>query len=199
VQAGGADFTARMLRGSGTTLRVIKDGSQVASYSVAGDDVTERFGDRGPGYYRLQLERGTLVETVSSPIWLEPGPGRVLSRDCRPLRVRGLVAKRKRPTGRGRLRAPSRASGARVQSCAVRVRATFGKRGRRRVRTLGRGRVRMGEETRRVRIRLNKRGRRMLRRRPRGKRVRLEFVVSDGDGATARDVRRTKLLPRKRR
>jgi hypothetical protein len=111
VRAPAADFAARVIGGDGTRLRVIKNGSEIRAFGVGGDDVTERFGSSGPGWYRLQVERGATIETVSTPIWLEPGPGRVLQRDCSPLRVRGLVGPRRR-VRRGRLVVRCRASGA---------------------------------------------------------------------------------------
>jgi hypothetical protein len=43
-----------------------------------------------------------------------------------------------------------------------------------------------------AKVRLNRRGRRLLERRPRGRRFRVVFSVSDGDGATSTDVDRTR-------
>jgi hypothetical protein len=198
LRSAGARFEVRVLRGPDRELRVYKDGSLLDTVQVAGGDFVHRFEDAGPGRYRLQLQRGSTIETVSSPIWLEPGPGAVVRRDCRPLRVRGVVRRRSR-VRRGALRARCRASGGGLRSCTVLVRAKLGRRGRKRTWTVGRGRVAMRGGSRRVRVRLNRRGRRLVRRHRRGRRVRLVFIVSDGDGATARDQRRTRLLRRRRR
>jgi hypothetical protein len=198
LRSPGARFEARVLGGPGRELRIYKDGSLLDTVQVAGADFVHRFEDAGPGRYRLQLQRGSTIETVSSPIWLEPGPGTVARRDCRPLRVRGVVRKRSR-VRRGALRARCRASGGGLRSCTVLVRAKMGRRGRKRTRTIGRGRVAMRGGSRRVRVRLNRTGRRLVRRHRRGRRVRLVFTVSDGDGASARDQRRTRLVQRRRR
>ena len=49
--------------------------------------------------------------------------------------------------------------------------------------------------SRRVRLRLNRYGRRVMRRhKRRGRRVRLTFTVSDGDGASATHRRSARLL-----
>jgi hypothetical protein len=38
---------------------------------VTGDDFTTSFNSTGPGRYRLQLQRGTTIEGVTSPIYVE--------------------------------------------------------------------------------------------------------------------------------
>jgi hypothetical protein len=69
-----------------------------------------------------------------------------------------------------------------------------GPRGRKRVRVIGRGRVRMRPGSKRVRIRLNRLGRRVVRLHPRGRRMKVVFTAVDAEGNRARDVRRTRVL-----
>ena len=196
VRAGRASFEARVLDGTGRALLVIKDGRVLRSVGVRGRDFSYRFGDAGPGRYRLQLVRGAAVDTVSSPIYLEPGPGTVVTRDCSPLRVRGNTARRIRPSRRGSFLTRCTAWGGDLRQCAVTATIRTGRPGRRRTRTLGTGRARMSGGSRRVRVRLNRAGRAALRRRARGIAVRLTFTADDGDGATARAGRRVRLLRR---
>jgi hypothetical protein len=202
VRAGGASFEARVLRGAGRELIVVKDGSPIQTVPVDGEDFRHRFDASSPGRYRLQLQRGSTIESVSTPIWLEPGDGRVVRQDCTPLRVRGLARRRVRPRRRA-VRVRCRARGARLRSCAVRAQIATRRRGRLRIRVVGNGRVRMRPGTRRVRVSLNRFGRRVLRVHPRGRRMKLVFVARDAEGNAARDVRRTRLLraqpPRRRR
>ncbi len=75
------DFTARVL-GAGPrprppelpyTLLVVKDGKPFRTVPVTGDDFTYRFRSAGAGRYRLQLQRGTTIEALSSPIYVERG------------------------------------------------------------------------------------------------------------------------------
>jgi hypothetical protein len=77
IKARGARFRARVLGGAGRQLLVVKDGQAVATVAVTGDDFTHSFAGKGSGRWRLQLMRGQLVDTVSSPIWVEPGRGHV--------------------------------------------------------------------------------------------------------------------------
>jgi hypothetical protein len=196
VRAREASFAARVINGPGRTLLVVKDGAVARSVTVRGDDFTFSFRDSRPGRYRLQLQRGTTIETVSTPIYLAPGAGTVETRDCTPLRVRGKARPRLRPTRRGSILTRCTASGGGLTDCVVRAQIRTGPRGRQRTRTLGSRRVRMSSGSRRVRVRLNRLGRRMARRR---RAVRLVFTASDGDGATARAERRARLLPPRRR
>jgi hypothetical protein len=198
VQSGGAEFTARVLRGAGRSLLVIKDGQTMESVSVSSDDFRHSFTASAPGRYRLQLMRSQNIETVSTPIWLEPGPGRVVTRDCSPLGVRGSIARRVRPRG-GALPARCHATGGGVESCSAIATIRVRRRGGRVVRTIASGRVTMSAGTRRMRLRLNRLGRRILRRHPRGRRFRVVFTVSDGDGAEAQSVRRSRLTRRRAR
>ena len=82
VHASGARFRARVIGGSGRQLLVVKDGLTVATVPVTSDDFVYRFKGDGSGRWRLQLMRGTLIDDVSSPIWIESGRGWVASR-CR--------------------------------------------------------------------------------------------------------------------
>jgi hypothetical protein len=82
VRASGARFRARVIGGDGRDLMIVKDGVTVARVPVAGDDFTSRLRARGRGRWRLQLVRGRLIDTVSSPIWVEPGRGRIERARC---------------------------------------------------------------------------------------------------------------------
>jgi hypothetical protein len=82
VRAPGASFTARVIGGSGRDLLVVRDGVTVATVPVTSDDFVHRFEATGSGRWRLQLMRGALIDTVSSPIWLEPGRGAVKRGRC---------------------------------------------------------------------------------------------------------------------
>ena len=193
VRASAASFEARVLRGAGRELMVVKDGSAIQTVPIPSDDFTHRFEASSPGRYRLQLQRGSTIESVSTPIWLEPGEGRVVRQDCTPLRVRGLVGRRVRPRRRA-VRVRCRARGAGLRSCSVRAQIFTGRLGRKRVRVIGRGRVRMRPGTRRVRVRLNRIGRRVLRVHRRGRRIKVVFTARDDEGNKVRHVRRTRLL-----
>ena len=193
VRAGSASFEARVLRGAGRELLVVRDGSTFQTVPVAGDDFRHRFSASEPGRYRLQLQRGKTIESVSTPIWLAPGGGRVARTDCTPLRVRGVARRRLRPR-RGTLRVRCRARGAGLRRCAARVQIVTGPRGRKRVRVIGRGRVRMRPGSKRVRIRLTRLGRRVVRLHRRGRRMKVVFTAVDAEGNRARDVRRTRVL-----
>ncbi len=54
----------------------------MARVPVASDRFTYRFEGTGSGRWRLQLMRGALIDTVSSPIWVEPGRGTVKRSRC---------------------------------------------------------------------------------------------------------------------
>jgi hypothetical protein len=82
VRAPGAGFVARVTGGAGRRLLVVKDGATVRTLPVTGDDFVYRFHTGGSGSWRLQLMNGTHVETVSSPIWVEPGRGDVRHARC---------------------------------------------------------------------------------------------------------------------
>lgn len=71
-----ADFTARVLDGSGLQLIVFKGRNPMTTVPVTSDDFTLPFKSSGPGRYRLQLQQASRIETVSSPIYLQPGAER---------------------------------------------------------------------------------------------------------------------------
>ena len=73
LHATGASFKARVLGGNGGQLLIVKDGSTIATVPVTSDDFVYRFEGSGSGRWRLQVMRGSLIQTVSSPIWIEPG------------------------------------------------------------------------------------------------------------------------------
>ena len=79
-----ADFVARVMGGGpssdpdrpGTyTLVVYKGRNPLLTVPVTSDDFVFPFPSAGAGRYRLQLQRGTAIEAVSSPIYLEPRSG----------------------------------------------------------------------------------------------------------------------------
>ncbi len=81
LRVGSAEFTARVIgAGPGATrpgnyeLFVLKDGLPFLATPVAGDDFTFSFASAGTGRYRLQLQRDSAIEAVSSPIYVEPAP-----------------------------------------------------------------------------------------------------------------------------
>jgi hypothetical protein len=82
IHAPAATFHARVLHGNGTQLLVVKDGKTVESVPVTSDDFRHRFYGPSEGRYRLQVMRGTLVQDVSSPIWLYPGSSGVARERC---------------------------------------------------------------------------------------------------------------------
>jgi hypothetical protein len=82
VKAPGASFTARVRGGTGRQLLIVANGQTVATVPVTSDDFVHRFKAAGPGRWRLQLMSGPLVQTVSSPIWVEPGRGGVKRERC---------------------------------------------------------------------------------------------------------------------
>jgi hypothetical protein len=83
VRARGARFRASVIDGAGRDLLVVKNGVTIARVPVTGNRFTHRFGGTGSGHWRLQLMRGALIDTVSSPIWIEPGTGTVQRLPCR--------------------------------------------------------------------------------------------------------------------
>jgi hypothetical protein len=83
VKAPGAGFTARVLGGDGRRLLIVANGRTIKSVPVTSDDFTYEFINGGAGHWRLQVMNGSLIETVSSPIWVEPGKGDVERARCR--------------------------------------------------------------------------------------------------------------------
>ena len=72
-----------MIGGNGRQLLIVKDGVTIATVPVTSDDFVYRFAGSGSGRWRLQVMRGSLIDTVSSPIWIEPGWGGVERDRCR--------------------------------------------------------------------------------------------------------------------
>ena len=72
-------LTAQVLGGAPAPepyeLLVLKDGEPLTAAPVAGDDFRLPFASTGPGRYRLQLQRGSVIEGVSSPIYVERAGG----------------------------------------------------------------------------------------------------------------------------
>jgi len=196
VRAPSASFTARVLGGAGRSLVVLRNGEPFTTVPVSSGDFATTFSAAQPGRYRLQVQREQTIETISSPIYLEPGPGpgKVETRECAPLKVTGKAKPRLRASRKGQFLTRCTASGAGLRECTVRATIRVRRRGRLTARTLGTGAVQMSPGSRQVRVKLNRAGRRVLRRHRRGRRVRLDFVVSDGDGARASDRRATRLL-----
>jgi hypothetical protein len=82
IRAPAATFRARVLHGNGTQLLVVRDGKTVETVPVTSDDFVHVFYGTGEGRFRLQVMRGTLVQDVSSPIWLYPGSTGVERERC---------------------------------------------------------------------------------------------------------------------
>ena len=57
-------------------LTVSRDGVPVQTETVTSNDHVLSFHTTQHGRYRLQLQRGFVIEVVSSPIWFEPLPPR---------------------------------------------------------------------------------------------------------------------------
>lgn len=199
VRAASATFTARVTGGDGRSLTVSRNGQPISTLPVSGNDFSTSFDATQPGRYRLQLERGSTIDTVSSPIYLEPGSGTVAARDCSPLRVRGEARRVVHPDGRSVFGVRCIASGGGLRFCNVQVVTRVGKRGQERVRIIGRRHVAMTGGSRRLRVRLSRYGRRVVGRHRRGREVRLVFIASDDEGATARFERRSRLVRPSRR
>lgn len=200
VRAGSASFTARVMRANGSSLTVYRNGAAFRTFAITGDDFSASFDTADPGRYRLQVQRGSNIDTVSSPIYLEPGPGAVSTRNCDPLRVRGVARRRIRLPRRAIFGANCVASGGGLRFCNVQVVTAVGKPGQKRTRVIGRRHVATKGGSRRLRVRLSRYGRRVVARHRRGRQVRLVFIASDADGASARFERRVHLVrPARRR
>jgi hypothetical protein len=73
LHADRADFTARVIGGSPLhQLVVLRDGLPLLTVPVTSADFMLPFPALAPGRYRLQLQRGTAIDALSSPIYLEP-------------------------------------------------------------------------------------------------------------------------------
>ena len=82
IHAPAATFRARVLHGNGTQLLIVNDGKTVETVPVTSDNFVHVFYGAGEGRWRLQVMRGTLVQDVSSPIWLYPGSSGVARERC---------------------------------------------------------------------------------------------------------------------
>jgi hypothetical protein len=117
IRADGVRLKAEVLRGAPAggqpyELLVVKDGAVVESRPVTGDALTVEFAAGAPGRYGLRLMRGSNVEAISTPIWVE-APGEmsgsaVVSRPCEEvrqakLRVARAASERKRAAAFRRL------------------------------------------------------------------------------------------------
>jgi hypothetical protein len=83
IHASGASFKARVLGGNGDQLLIVKDGTTIATVPVTSDDFVHRFDGNGSGRWRLQVMNGSLIQDVSTPIWIEPGSTGVVRERCR--------------------------------------------------------------------------------------------------------------------
>ena len=80
LRGASADFVARVIGGISRTmpangpveLQIVKDGVAVQSTTVTSDDFTLPFTVTEHGRYRLQVQQGPFVQTISSPIYFEP-------------------------------------------------------------------------------------------------------------------------------
>jgi len=69
-----ARVTARVLRGRGMQLIVMRDGSPIETVPVAGDDFRHAFDADGRGDYRIQVQQGASIQSLSNPITLGRAP-----------------------------------------------------------------------------------------------------------------------------
>ena len=207
-----ARFTARVAGGpQGLALVVVKNGVPGTPVPVTDSETTHPFTAAAPASgadrYRLQVQRGSAIEAVSTPIWLAapsaaPGPGSPPGSPGTapadgfvagtrtayvPLKVRALARGTLRVRGRS-LVIRCRAHGTDLRECRMRLRARVGLRSL----TLGSGRTRMTPGTVRVRVRLTPRARRILARRSR-LRIRIHSLAVDARGRTAGERRRVAL------
>ncbi|HYF25845.1 MAG TPA: CehA/McbA family metallohydrolase [Baekduia sp.] len=128
VRARAATFTVGVDGGDPTfQLLVLKDGLPLAVLPVTGARFRARLPSAGEGRYRLQLQRATTIEAVSSPVWLDADAAPEDFRDGLPRGGPQAVAA---TVGRGGLRLRGRrpavvrcaARGYALRTCAVRVR-----------------------------------------------------------------------------
>jgi hypothetical protein len=150
LRAAEATLKARVIGGSSRhTLLVLRDGQQIASVPVSGEDFTNEMTISGAGDYRIQVMRGAAVESVSTPIRLgadhppvaavgeaprRPGDeGGAGARGWRPRLHARARPRRVRAGHRARVRFVVTARGRRVRGARVWLagaRARTGRRGR---------------------------------------------------------------------
>lgn len=128
LPAAQAKFTARVLGGAkdghSRELIVMRDGSQIASVPVRGDDFKHEFVARQPGDYRLQLQRGSAIDALTNPITL----GVPLAVELRANRRRARAGRRTRFVFHARLRVQDRTVP--LRGATVRFRGTRKRTGR---------------------------------------------------------------------
>ena len=164
----------------------------VLAVPVTARDVTLPFASLGPGRYRLQLQRLSAIEGVTSPIWLDPGAGPDEPRADPAAEVNRIVVRDRRLRARrGRATVRCAAEGYAVRTCRVQLRAR--PRGRRTV-TIGRGSAPLRGGSARVAVRLTRTGRRLLARRGRrGAAVTVRALAIGPRGAVGPAARRIRL------
>jgi hypothetical protein len=82
VRGSQASFVARVIGGISRTLPsygpvellIVKDGVTIQTATVTSDEFTLSFTVSEHGRYRLQVQQGSAIEVVSSPIYFEPLP-----------------------------------------------------------------------------------------------------------------------------
>jgi hypothetical protein len=75
LPAAAADFEARVVGASGDAqLIVMRDGRAVESVPVASPDFVHRFTASEPGDYRLQVQEGSAIQSLTNPISLGDPP-----------------------------------------------------------------------------------------------------------------------------
>ncbi len=182
VDAPAADLVARVLNAGERgpyELQLLRGREVIRTQPVVGSEATLSLAGAGPGRYRLQLMRGTAIETVSSPIW-------VGSRAA-PLTVRAILGSHSK-VRRGRMQFGCRAAGTDLRACAVRV--------VRRGVEIASGRAPVTGGRAMVHASLNARGLRLLRGRRGLTAVTVEVAAVDREGRTATATRRTRLRTR---
>ncbi len=195
------DFRASVTgAGAGDVLQVIKNGAVIRTELLGGPSATVDFESTGPGHYRLQVNQGQFVATVSSPIFVVARVGPPPSGGaCPPVRTRLNVRfSRHGPTRvrRARFRLRCRVSGRGRRGCRIRVLARQG----RKLRTIAYTRVTVRGTSRVARLKLNRRGRRLLARGGRrGIRVRIKLRASGPGYGVGRTSKRFRLRPVRRR
>jgi hypothetical protein len=78
-----ASFHVEVTGAAGSSLLIVKDGATEQTVPITSDAFNYLFHRPAPGRWRLQVMRGSLVDTVSSPIWLEPGRSGLRRSPCR--------------------------------------------------------------------------------------------------------------------
>ena len=102
---------AAPLNGQPFELLVVKDGSVIDIRPVTGSELAFDFAAGGPGRYGLRLMRGTSIEAISTPVWVQApdamNPPGIVTRACPELKM-------------AKVRVAGRASAARRRAAAHR-------------------------------------------------------------------------------